>query len=241
GGGIIAAEIHLTKRPKLFRQTEPPLFMLPESLPKEKRTKLNLDFVARAYVEILSDRHFLTPALALAVTFIFLFAYIGGSAFAYQEAYGLSASSFGLVFGGTGFAVLLGAMLSAKLVSRIAVERLALIGSFAILCGAIIACFSAITFVKLPGIVVGMFISLAGLGIAETTLMSIALATRKRALGSSAAVLGAVPLMLGAAATPLAAYLAVLNPLAWLGSLAIMAFVGTYLSWRTMKLTQRSN
>ncbi|WP_210240059.1 response regulator, partial [Brucella gallinifaecis] len=25
GGGIIAAEIHLTKRPKLFRQTEPPL------------------------------------------------------------------------------------------------------------------------------------------------------------------------------------------------------------------------
>ncbi|TCQ95026.1 hypothetical protein EDF70_1313, partial [Neorhizobium sp. JUb45] len=25
GGGIIEAEIHLTKRPKLFRQTEPPL------------------------------------------------------------------------------------------------------------------------------------------------------------------------------------------------------------------------
>ncbi|WP_210240053.1 hypothetical protein, partial [Brucella gallinifaecis] len=29
GGGIIAAEIHLTKRPKLFRQTEPPLNTVP--------------------------------------------------------------------------------------------------------------------------------------------------------------------------------------------------------------------
>ncbi|MBB4145961.1 hypothetical protein GGQ72_004529, partial [Rhizobium rhizoryzae] len=41
GGGIIEAEIHLAKRPKLFRQTEPPLFLykrtIDYSLPRASR------------------------------------------------------------------------------------------------------------------------------------------------------------------------------------------------------------
>ncbi|MGU3575034.1 multidrug effflux MFS transporter [Brucellaceae bacterium C25G] len=217
------------------------LIMLPESLPKEKRTKLQPGSVALTYKKILSDSNFLTPALALTVTFVFLFGYIGGSAFTYQETYGLSASSFGFVFGATGFAVLLGAMLSARLVTRINVERLALIGSSTILFGAVIACISAMSALGLHGIVVGMFISLSGLGIAETALMSVALATRDNSLGSSAAILGAAPLMLGAIATPLAAYLAVLSPVAWISSLSIMAIIGTLLSWKTMSQLHKNN
>lgn len=215
--------------------------MLSESLPFDRREKLNLPVVSKTYITILSDRKFLLPALSLATVFTFLFGYIGGSAFAYQKIYGLSASSFGIIFGVTGLAVLLGAMASAKFATKVAVQRLAMAGSLAILIGSLISLISAATSIGLPGIAAGMFIALAGLGIAETTLMSIALATRTTALGSSAAILGAVPLMLGAAATPIAAYVVEQGATPWTLAITAVAFIATILTWQTTRLVGTNN
>lgn len=217
------------------------LIMLPESLPAEKRTKLEFGVIFRTYTELLSDPKFLVPATALTLTFVFLFVYIGGSAFAYQEHYGLSPSHFGLVFGGTGFAVLLGAMLSARFAIHMAVQKLALIGSLAIFIGTSIALTASMTPMGFYGIVIGMFVSLAGLGIAESTLMSIALATRNKALGSSAAILGALPLMLGAAATPLAAFLVQQSSIWWLLCMVLIAVTCLLFCIMTVKLAGAPN
>lgn len=201
-----------------------------ESLPRDRRSSLQPMQVARGYAEILADRLFLLPGLSLAAVFFFLFAYIGGAAHVYQDAYGLSAQGFGFVFGATGFAVLLGAMASARLVARLPIQNLALAGVAAILAGALVAVVSALTGIGLAGIVAGMFLALAGLGIAEATLMSIALSTRSSALGASAALLGAGPLLLGAAATPVAAAMAERGPVVWLAFLAASAAVATALT-----------
>ncbi|MEI2418422.1 multidrug effflux MFS transporter [Orrella sp. JC864] len=213
--------------------------LLPESLPRAKRTPLRLGGIARTYAEILSDRRFLLPAASLTCAFVFLFAYIGGSSYAYQEFYGLTAASFGLVFGVTGLAVLVGAMASARLAARVRVEKLASAGTLGMLAGAAVALFSAVTGIGLPGIVLGMFIALAGLGIAEATLMSIALATRTTALGASAAVLGAVPMILGAAVTPFAALLVQEGASAWLGLLLAVVVLVTLLTFATLRMAQR--
>lgn len=184
------------------------LFNLPETLPAAKRLPLTLPGVMRGYARILKDRAFLIPALALSAAFFFLFAYIGGAALVYQKQYGLAPADFGLVFGATGIAVLLGAIFCSRSVVKSGVARMALIGVSMMLTGAVVSAIGAVTGLGLVTVAGGMFIALFGLGIAESTLMSLAMASQREALGSTAALLGGLQLTIGALATPIAGYLA---------------------------------
>jgi DHA1 family bicyclomycin/chloramphenicol resistance-like MFS transporter len=188
---------------------------VPETLPAAQRVTPRGS--VGVYARIATDRAFLLPALALAASFFFLFAYIGGASLVYQRDFGLSADTFGLVFGATGVAVLLGAMASGRLVGRHGVARLSLAGAVAMLAGA-----------GLYGVVPGMFVALFGLGLAEATMMAMAMGSQQRALGSTAALLGAIQMTISSLATPLAAMFAEHGVLAWLG---FLAGAGLLVSW----------
>lgn len=216
------------------------LVNLSETLAPEKRSSLKFGAVARSYAAILSDGRFLTPALALASAFFFLFSYVGGASSAYQLGYGLAPETFGYVFGLTGLAVLLGALACAKLADRCKVEKLARVGALLMLLGAGIGLVSAIADLGLPGVVLGMFVALAGLGVAEASLMTVALSTRETAMGASAAILGAFPLAAGALATPLAALAAEIGSVEWLGFLTASGLVTTGLTWISARRAARS-
>ncbi|WP_303748482.1 multidrug effflux MFS transporter [Stenotrophomonas pigmentata] len=211
-----------------------------ETLKPEDRAVLEPATVMHTYAGIVSSPRFLLPALALASVFFFLFAYIGAASYTYQTVYGMSGRGFGLVFGATGLAVLMGAMSSAKLVTRFRIEALAMAGVLMMLIGAGIGLLSTLSGVGLVGIVMGMFLALGGLGISEATLMSIALASRSTALGASAAVLGAAPLMLGAVATPLAAKVAQSSPTHWLGFLTLAGMLTVALTSASARMISRS-
>lgn len=211
-----------------------------ETLQPEDRAVLEPATVMHTYASIVSSPRFLLPALALASVFFFLFAYIGAASYTYQTVYGMSGRGFGLVFGATGLAVLMGAMSSAKLVTRFRIEALAMAGVLMMLVGAGIGLLSTLSGVGLVGIVIGMFLALGGLGISEATLMSIALASRSTALGASAAVLGAAPLMLGAVATPLAAKVAQSSPTHWLGFLTLAGMLTVALTSASARMISRS-
>lgn len=187
---------------------------LPETLPAAKRVPPK--GALRTYARIALDRAFLLPALALAASFFFLFAYIGGASLVYQHDFGLPADTFGLVFGATGVAVLLGAMASGRLVGRYGVLRLSVAGACAMLGGAVLALAAAALELGLAGVLPGLFLALGGLGVAEATLMAIAMGSQQRALGSTAALLGAIQMTISSLATPVAASLAQLGPLPWL-------------------------
>ncbi|MFT0213293.1 multidrug effflux MFS transporter [Pseudomonas sp. F1_0610] len=191
------------------------MFNLPESLPVEKRISLKFGEVIRTYARIASCPSFLMPALALSAVFFFLFGYIGGAAYVYQTHFNLEADTFGFVFGGTGIAVLLGALVSSKWVPSMGVLRLANRGVLLIVLGALIAALATYFGWGLSIIVVGMFVALFGLGIAESTLMSMAMASQQQALGSTAALLGAFQLVISSMATPIAGTLAELSALHW--------------------------
>ena len=202
---------------------------LPETLPPARRVSPR--GLHRTYARIALDRAFLLPALALSATFFFLFAYIGGASLVYQRDFGLSAGSFGLVFGATGVAVLLGAMASGRLVERHGVARLSVAGSAAMLGGAVLALLGAWAGFGIAAVVPGMFVALFGLGIAEAALMAMAMGSQQRALGSTAALLGAIQMTLSSLATPLAASLSEWGPLPWLLFLTV---AGLLVSWLTL-------
>lgn len=198
------------------------LLAMRETLPPQRRSALQLAGIMRTYAEIVSSRRFILPAMSLALVFFFLFFYIGGASYAYQKHFNLSTQNFGLVFGGTGIAMLIGAMSSARLVTRYRADVLALVGVSAVVLGAMVSTLSMVWGAGLAGVVAGMFIAMGAVGVAEATLMAIALASRNTALGASAAILGAAPLMLGAVATPLAAIVVERGTLHWLIGLIVI-------------------
>ncbi|WP_206611513.1 MFS transporter [Falsirhodobacter deserti] len=110
-----------------------------ETLPRSARAPLSLRSALRTYGEIIRDVDFVLPGIALTGAFFFLFAYVGGAGYAYQSDFGLSVEAFGFVFGGTGVAVLLGAMLAGRLVARIRIQTLAVAGVSLMCLGSFVA------------------------------------------------------------------------------------------------------
>lgn len=180
------------------------LINLPETLPEEKRSSLRLSDIFLTYARIAGNGQFLLSALALSSAFFFLFAYVGGSALVYQSHYGLTPDTFGLVFGATGVAILLGALASSRWVTRLGVPGLALRGGVFMIAGTLISLVAAYFHADFVVIVAGMFIAMFGLGISESTLMTMAMSSRNTSLGATAALLGGLQMVISSAATPLA-------------------------------------
>ncbi|THF64982.1 multidrug effflux MFS transporter [Pseudothauera nasutitermitis] len=204
---------------------------LPETLADEKRVALKLGSVFRTYRRLLADRRFIVPALALAAVFFFLFGYVGGASYVYQAGYGLRSDVFGFVFGGTGAAMMLGAMTSSRLARTRSAGLPALVGVAIMGGGAALALLAVLAGVGLYGIVPGLFIAVFGLGMAEPPLMSIAMASQERSLGATAALLGSGTHIIGSLATPLAGALAPVGANAWLGFLLVTALAAWILAF----------
>ena len=189
-------------------------FHLPESLDREKRLPLKPAVIYKTYARIGTDRHFLLPTLALSGVFFFLFAYIGGGAFLYQDMMGLSPDEFGLVFGITGIAVMAGAMAGSRLVRKFEVVNLALAGIVMILAGTGIA-FGSWATAGLPGMVAGFMVAMFGLGLAEPTLVSLTMGSQDKAMGFTAALMGCLHLVLSSFSTPVSGFLLPLGAEYW--------------------------
>lgn len=190
-------------------------FSLKESLAQEQRIALNSKNVISGYKTIIRTRSFVLPALSLSVAFFFLFAYIAGAPLVYQKVFGLSAEQFGFTFGATGTAVLLGALLCNRLVGVLGIAKLTFYGSCLMGLGAVLAfCMTMFGF-GVYAIAASLFVSMLGLGISESTFMALAMSSQKTALGSTAALLGALQLMISSFATPLSGYVAEFGTMHW--------------------------
>ncbi|MCG3663428.1 multidrug effflux MFS transporter [Aliarcobacter butzleri] len=215
-------------------------FTLQETLKEEKKVKINFKNIFIIYFKIIKDRKFLTPAITACLMYMFVFAYIAGASFAYQEIYKLDSKTFGLIFGLTGSALLFGALLSTKLLKVFNMKQLSISGAFVLVIGSIISFFSVnITFIGFDGIVAGFFISFFGLGLCEASLFSMAMSSQEKSVGATAALLGSLQLLLPASATLVAGYLVEISIIYWLGIilfLGILSFLFTYIVFNNKKL-----
>ncbi|KLE00175.1 multidrug effflux MFS transporter [Aliarcobacter butzleri] len=215
-------------------------FTLQETLKEEKKVKINFKNIFIIYFKIIKDRKFLTPAITACLMYMFVFAYIAGASFAYQEIYKLDSKTFGLIFGLTGSALLFGALLSTKLLKVFNMKQLSISGAFILVIGSIISFFSVnITFIGFDGIVAGFFISFFGLGLCEASLFSMAMSSQEKSVGATAALLGSLQLLLPASATLVAGYLVEISIIYWLGIilfLGILSFLFTYIVFNNKKL-----
>ena len=94
------------------------VFVLPETLPADRRIRTGAVELAVGYLLLARDRAFVTNTLAGALATFSLFAFLGGAPAVFLRHFGLSPTGFGLTFIANGLAYAAGTRLNAALIER---------------------------------------------------------------------------------------------------------------------------
>ena len=177
---------------------------LPETHPKENRATGSILTVYRRMGGLFLIGPYVGHLVAFAVGFGVLFAFISGSSFVMQEQFGLSASTFSLVFAGNAAALVLANMLNVRIVGRVGAPRMQIVGQTLLVIGAVGLLVVALTVHSLPLVVVLTFVATIGTGfnMGNTTAQAMDLAPGRA--GAASALLGAAQFLMAGLVAPLA-------------------------------------
>lgn len=173
-------------------------FFFKESLPAERRLKLNVAQIIQLYGSIFKDPSFKWPMLAGCFSGGILFCYISSSAAVLMDDYGLTQQQFAYAFGLNAFGIMLLSTLNKKLGHQFSVLNRLKIGSVLQLFGASIL-FSAglIGHSPLWVVLIGMFWAVAGIGFTGPNAMALAMAEQGAQAGTASAIMGSMQFACG--------------------------------------------
>ncbi len=203
--------------------------LLPETMNRPASRELSLSSIVGGYGIFLRHRRFLMYLAILTTSYGGLFAWISGSSVVLQNLYGLTALAFGVLFAVTTLGYLSGALLAAKLVSRLGLDRTIVLGGLALAAGGWAMLVTTALDLRSPfALALPIVIYLVGLGLAMPQSMAGALTPFPDRAGAASSVLGfiqqvvassigiVVAHMLGRSALPLAATIAAMGSVALL-------------------------
>lgn len=177
---------------------------LTETLPPERRRSGGVVGTLRTYRMILRQRDFVGLMIAGGSMMAALFTYISGSAFVFQDVYGLSQQGYGIAFGVNGFALVIAAQVNARLVRWVR-PMWVLAGALmvAATATATMLAFAWLDVFGFAGLAVPLFVFAATMGFTMPNVPLLALARHARSAGTAAALLGAANFGVGAVSAPL--------------------------------------
>ena len=211
-------------------------FILPETLPAERRVRSGLGAALRSYGEILTNRQYMGYAIASGLASSAMFAYISGSPFVFIELNGVAPERFGLLFGANAVGLIAAAQINRWLLNhyhggQILKAALAFTASM----GLLLLIVTATGFGGFPAMLVVLFCCIASTGLVGPNATAAAMAPYAQRAGSAAALLGASQFVLGAAAGSLVGLLHNGTAVPMAGVIALCA-VGSYLILRLLAL-----
>jgi MFS transporter, DHA1 family, multidrug resistance protein len=175
-------------------------FLLPESLPPERRTEGGMGTALYVYARLLRDRAFMRYALSGALVISGMFAYIFGSPFVFMQIYGVRPERFGWIFGFIAFGLISASQLNRVVLARVAGARIL---SHALMvtatAGVLLVTMAWTGAGGLAGLLGPLFVYIASLGFVLPNVMATALGPQGRNAGTASALLGT--LQFGAGAT----------------------------------------
>lgn len=164
---------------------------LPETLPPAARTGRGIRQVARMYLTLTQDRHFVVLVLVCGLGRGVLWAYIAGSPFVLQDQFGLNPRSYGIAFA-AGAVLLIGAsQLNVVLLERWSPQRICVVSL-------VTSTVVGIGFIALAATATGGFLGfslpvltlLAATGFVMPNAPALALSRHGEAAGTAAALVG---------------------------------------------------
>jgi MFS transporter, DHA1 family, multidrug resistance protein len=174
-------------------------FVLPESLPPERRTEGGVATALRVYARLLGDRAFMRYALSGALVISGMFAYIFGSPFVFMQIYGVRPERFGWIFGFIALGLITASQLNRVLLARVAGARIlshALVVTAA--AGVILLGMAWTRTGGLVGMLGPLFVYIASLGFVLPNVIATALGPQGRNAGTASALLGTLQFSAGA-------------------------------------------
>jgi len=175
------------------------ILLLPDTLPPERRIRLNPGEQLGRYRSILAERGFFThAAMGGFATFAF-FAYLAGSSPVFIQGFGLTPFQYGLIFGLNSCGLICCAQLNPLLLRRFGLFRLlrqvGRVHLFATMALVVVA-FSGLHI--LPLVIAPIFVTVSCMGMLNPNTVVGALARHAQHAGSASAVMGTGQYLLGA-------------------------------------------
>ena len=181
------------------------LFVVPESLPPEKRHSGGLAEFGRAAKDVLSNRRFVGYVVVASSAFIALFAYVATSAFILQNMNGLSPVMYSVVFAANAGGMTIAALVSARLAGRVPTWNVILAGQLIALAAGAAMLAGALWWATPLLAAMGSFFALmVAQGLINTNGGALASAEVPQHPGTSSAVLGLVQWTTAGVVAPIA-------------------------------------
>ncbi|WP_020008214.1 Bcr/CflA family efflux MFS transporter [Salinicoccus albus] len=177
---------------------------LRETLPAEKRIASSVGASLRTMGRLLTDRSFIGYAVIVGFVHGGSFAYVSGTPFIYQDIYGVSPQVFSILFGINGLAIIIGSFIIGRFGAVIHEKRLLKTAVITAVSTTFILLLMTIIEGPLAAIVILIFIYMTTMGMTITSTFTLGMAQQGNRAGSASAVLGMLPLLLGAIFSPLA-------------------------------------
>lgn len=177
---------------------------LKETLPQEKRIISSGPATIRTMGNLLKDRTFIGYAVIVGFVHGGSFAYVSGTPFIYQEIYGVSPQVFSVLFGINGIAIIIGSFIIGRLGGIVHEKQLLKVAVITAVSATFLLLIVAIMKGPLAFIVILIFIYMTTMGMTVTSTFTLGMSEQGHRAGSASAVLGMLPLLLGAIFSPLA-------------------------------------
>lgn len=178
------------------------LVALPETLPEARRSRGGLGNVLRRYAELLADRRFVGYALAAGLIYAGMFAYIAGSPFVIIELYGVAPQDYGWIFGANALGLIAASQLNRRLLLRYSGDTILKAALASVMVAGLLLVLVAASGVGgLAGLLVPLFVCVAGVGLVGPNATAAAMAPYGRMAGSASALLGTGQFIVGAASS----------------------------------------
>ncbi|WP_287884540.1 multidrug effflux MFS transporter [Paracoccus sp. (in: a-proteobacteria)] len=174
------------------------LFVLPETLPAERRRPVRLAAMAAGARRLLTDRRFLGLTMIGGFGMASFFVFLASASFVYTRQYGLSPTGFSLAFAVNAVGFFSASQFAGRLAERFGMERvislaitgfagLALVLSLVVLAG----------FDGLPVVIAGLFLANACLGLVMPTAMVMSLDPHPDIAGLASSLGGTIQMLIG--------------------------------------------
>ncbi|NHC04617.1 multidrug effflux MFS transporter [Acinetobacter sp. 187] len=173
-------------------------FFFAETLPAERRLKLNFRQVFVLYSSIVQDQSFRLPMLAGCLTGTALFCYISSAAPVFLEQFKLEPQLFSYLFGFNAFGIMLFSSLNKRLSQRLSIAQRLKLGGLIQLSGALliflVSCFNPSL---LSIVMLGVFMTVAGIGFTGPNAMALAMSKQGNRAGTASAIMGSAQFACG--------------------------------------------
>lgn len=178
-------------------------FRLKETLPIERRTPGSVKNSILTLGSLIKDRSFIGYALTVGFIHGGSFAYVAGTPFVYQDLYDVSPQTFSILFGINGLAIITGSFLVGRLGGIFHERRLLQAGVLTACTVTLFLLLMTIIKAHLALIVIPIFIYMITMGLILTSTFTLAMEHQSHRAGSASALLGTLPLVIGAIVAPL--------------------------------------